>query len=88
MQSSSISFYKLSALSAVNVHQQGTLAWGAKQSDNTVNCNQRDLPMTCFMKGERERKRGSTPLRKPPRIMTAVAAATMLFWGAMATEAQ
>ena len=45
-------------------------------------------PITCFMNGDRDLKRGSTPFRKPPKIMMLVAAATMLFWGAIATENQ
>jgi len=35
--------------------------------------------MTCFMKGDRDLKRGSTPFRKPPSTMMEVAAATMEF---------
>lgn len=39
----------------------------------------RRAPKTTFMKGERVRKRGSMPLKKPPRTRQVATEATMLF---------
>ncbi len=42
-------------------------------------------PKTVFMVGVRVRKRGSTPLKKPPRTRTMATEATMLFCGSSIT---